>query len=175
MQWTAFLRRSHISSAPARLDETVSAVREFAHPLIGGLSVPRRSPRTIIERAAELEEVFHLETGRVIGNDWVVRHDNRYFQVKAQVRQYAPAKGKVTVCEWDDGRLQIRYRSRAVVWEEIPGPVPVQAVRPREATAKRQKPPTPKADHPWRQDYRKMCPWSKPGAPPGSLIQAMSG
>ena len=75
--------------------------------------------------------MFHLETGRVIGNDWVVRHGNRYFQVKAQARQYAPAKGKVTVCEWEDGRLQIRYRGRAVVWEEIPGPVPVQAVRPR--------------------------------------------
>src|SRR6266478_2567211 len=83
-------------------------------------------------RAAELEEVFHLETGRVIGNDWVVR-------------------------------------------EEIPGPVPVQAVRPREATAKKQKPPTPKADHPWRRDYRKMRPWNKPGTPPGSLIHAMSG
>ena len=40
-------------------------------------------------RGAELEEVFHLETGRVIGNDWVVRHDNRYFQVKAQARQCA--------------------------------------------------------------------------------------
>ncbi len=34
MQWTAFLRRSHLNSAPARLDETVSAVREFAHPLL---------------------------------------------------------------------------------------------------------------------------------------------
>jgi hypothetical protein len=36
-------------------------------------------------RAAELNDAFHLETERVIGNDWVVRHDNRYFQVK----QYA--------------------------------------------------------------------------------------
>jgi hypothetical protein len=125
-------------------------------------------------RAAELEEVFHLETGRVIGNDWVVRHDHRYFQVKAQARQYAPAKGKVTVCEWEDGRLQIRYRGRAVVWEEIPGPVPVQAVRPREATAKKQKPPTPKADHPWRQGYREMRPWSKPETPSVSLIHEMS-
>ena len=125
--------------------------------------------------AAVLEEVFHLETGRVIGNDWVVRHDRRYFQVKAQARQYAPAKGKVTVCEWEDGRLQIHYRGRAVVWEEIPGPVPVQAVRPREATAKKQKPPTPKADHPWRQDYRKMRPWSKPGTSPVSWIHEMSG
>ncbi len=124
-------------------------------------------------RAVELEEVFHLETGRVIGNDWVVRHDNRYFQVQAQARQYAPAKGKVTVCEWEDGRLQIRYRGRAVVWEEIPGPVPAETVRPREATAKKQKPPTPKADHPWRQDYRKMRPWSKLGQVP--LLQDMSG
>jgi hypothetical protein len=73
-------------------------------------------------RAAELEDVFHLETVRVIGNDWVVRHDNRYFQVQAQARHYAPAKGKVTVCEWEDGRLQIRYRDRAVSWDEIPGP-----------------------------------------------------
>ena len=112
-----------------------------------------------------MEEVFHLETVRVIGNDWVVRHDKRYFQVKAQARQYAPAKGKVTVWEWEDGRLQIRYRGRAVAWEEIPGPVPVQAVRPRETTAKKATPPTPQADHPWRQDYRKMRPWSRPAIP----------
>jgi hypothetical protein len=42
---------------------------------------------------------FHLETVRVIGNDWVVRHDNRYSQVQAQARHYAPAKGKVRACE----------------------------------------------------------------------------
>ena len=124
-------------------------------------------------RAAELEEVFHLETGRVIGNDWVVRHDNRYFQVQAESRQYAPAKGKVTVCEWEDGRLRIYYRGRAVAWEEIPGPVSAEAESPREAKAKKPKPPTPKADHPWRQEYRKMRPWSKPGQVP--LLQEMSG
>ena len=123
----------------------------------------------------ELEEVFHLETVRVIGNDWVVRHDNRYFQVQAQARHYAPAKGKVTVCEWEDGRLQIRYRDRAVSWEEIPGPVPAQAERPNEAKAKKTKPPTPSADHPWRQGYRKLRPWIKPGTPPVSLIHEMSG
>src|SRR5260370_42081183 len=72
------------------------------------------------------------------------------------------------------GDLKIRYRGRAVVWEEIPGPVPVQAVRPREATAKKQKPPTPRADHPWRQDYRKMRPWCNPETSPVSLIHEMS-
>jgi hypothetical protein len=123
-------------------------------------------------RAAELEKVFHLETGRVLGNDWVVRHDNRYFQVRAQARHYAPAKGKVTVCEWEDGRLQICYRGEAVAWEEIPGPVLAEAVRPKEAKAKKQKPATRKADHPWRQGYREMRPWSKPGQV--SLLQEMS-
>jgi hypothetical protein len=101
----------------------------------------------------------------------VVRHDNRYFQVKAQARNYAPAKSKVTVCEWEDGRLQIRYRGRVVSWEEIPGPAQAAAL---EATAQKQKPPTPKADHPWRRDYRKMRPWSKPGTPPMSLMHEMS-
>ena len=40
-----------------------------------------------------MEEVFHLETGRVIGNDWVVRHDNRYFQVQAQSRSSVKRAG----------------------------------------------------------------------------------
>jgi hypothetical protein len=92
-----------------------------------------------------------------------VRHDNRYFQVQAQARNYAPAKGKVTVCEWEDGRLQIRYRGRGVSWEEIARPVPAEAVRTSEAKAQKKKPPTPRAEHPWRQAYRKMRPWSKPG------------
>ena len=85
--------------------------------------------RTIGKR--ELEEAFHLETEHVIGNNWVVRHDNRYFQVQREARCYAPAKAKVTVCEWEDGRLEIRYRDRAVRWEEIAAPTPaaVQAGR----------------------------------------------
>jgi hypothetical protein len=106
---------------------------------------------------------------------WVVRRNNRYFQVKAQARQYAPAKGKVTVHKWEDGRLQIRLSQQGGVWEEIPGPVPVQALKPREATAKKQKPSSPQADHPWRQDYRKMRHWSKPETPPVSLIHETSG
>jgi len=113
-------------------------------------------------RATELEEVFHQETRRILGNDWVVRHENRYFQVHAQSRHYAPAKSKVTVCEWEDGRLQIRYRDRAVRWEEIPGPV--QAVTPREeAKTKKPKPSKPRADHPWRKGYMAS---RAPGASP---------
>jgi transposase len=69
--------------------------------------------------AGQLREVFRLETERVIGNDWVVRYDNRLFQVQAQSRKYAPAQGKVVVCEWPDGTVEIEYRGRKLPWKEI--------------------------------------------------------
>jgi transposase len=74
----------------------------------------RRAPS-----AAELREVFRLETERVIGNDWVVRYDNRLFQVQAQSRKWAPAQGKVVVCEWQDGTVEIEYRGQKLPWKEI--------------------------------------------------------
>ena len=79
----------------------------------------RRAPS-----AAELREVFRLESERIIGNDWVVRCDNRLFQVQAQSRKYAPAQGKVVVCEWQDGTVEIEYRGRKLPWKEITNPPP---------------------------------------------------
>jgi len=72
---------------------------------------------------AELREVFGLESERRIGNDWVVRYDNRLFQVQAQSRKYAPAQGQVVVCEWEDGRVEMEYRGRKLPWKEIFGTV----------------------------------------------------
>jgi len=72
-----------------------------------------------VPSAAELRVVFRLETERVIGNDWVVRYDNRFFQVQAQSRKWAPAQGKVVVCEWQDGTVEIEYRGQKLPWKEI--------------------------------------------------------
>lgn len=74
----------------------------------------RRAPS-----AAQLGDVFRLESERRIGNDWVVRYENRLFQVEKQSRKYAPAQGKVVVCEWQDGRMEIEYRGRKLPWKEI--------------------------------------------------------
>jgi transposase len=74
--------------------------------------------------AAQLREVFRLESERIIGNDWVVRYDNRLFQVQAQSRKYAPAQGKVVVCEWQDGTVEIEYRGRKLPWKQILATVP---------------------------------------------------
>jgi hypothetical protein len=130
--------------------------RRFAHAAASPENYHR--PRT---SRAELDEVFRLESERVIGNDWVVRYENRFLPVQRPGRHQAPAKGKVVVCEWEGGRLEIRYRGQKVAWEEIaerpkePQPDPLlRAVRPYGGT-----PPT--ARHPWKQRYDGMKVWNR--------------
>jgi transposase len=125
--------------------------RRFAHAAASPEDYHHNKP----SRAA-LDEAFRLETERVIGNDWVVRYGNRFLQVNRQGNHYAPAKGTVAVCEWQDGRVEIRYRGQKVGWREI-------AERPQRADVDQPRPvgipyggtpPTP--SHPWKQRYDGM-------------------
>jgi hypothetical protein len=144
--------------------------RRFTHPAGSPEDYHRQAPSQ-----AELDEVFRLESERVIGNDWVVRYENRFLQVQRQGRHYAPAKGKVVVCEWEDGRLEIHYRGQKVAWEEI-------AERPRTARAepahKVTKPyggTPPTANHPWKQRYEGMKVWrpADPGPDEAEIAQSL--
>lgn len=98
--------------------------------------------------ARELDQVFCLETERSISNDWVVRYENRYFQLD-RTSDYPPRQAKVTVCEWEDGRIEIRYKGKARPHREIaapePRPVPMGEKKPLKPSC--WKPPV---DHPWR-------------------------
>ena len=85
-----------------------------------------------------------------------MRYENRFLQVKRQSHHHAPAKRKVAVCEWENGRFEIRYRGQKVLWAEIaerPQPAgagqPHPVARPYGGT-----PPT--ASHPWKQRYDGM-------------------
>jgi transposase len=124
--------------------------RRFARPPARPEDYHRRAPR-----ATELDRIFRLESLRTIYNDWVVRYENRYFQLERQSRHYAPARSQVLVCEGRHGKISIEYRGRELEWREIPAPakpgeLPVQpAQKLREPTAKRKW--VPPADHPWRK------------------------
>jgi hypothetical protein len=101
--------------------------------------------------ARELEQVFCLETERSISNDWVVRYENRYFQLERQT-DYPPRQARVTVCEWEDGRVEIRYKGKARSHREIEAP----QAKPPAAIRSVDKPPRPSgwkppANHPWRR------------------------
>ena len=80
--------------------------------------------------ASQIRRETRLETERMLSNDWVVRHENRCYQVERQSRHHAPAKSKVTVCEWEDGRMEIHYRGQKLKWKSIQGrPVPQRLER----------------------------------------------
>lgn len=104
-------------------------------------------------RKAALDEAFRLETERTLGQDWVVRHENRFFQVTRE-SGYAPARGKVVVCEWEDGRLEIRYRGKRLSFEEIRE----RPTKPKAETKPRlrRQPAPPASNHPWRSSYQEM-------------------
>jgi hypothetical protein len=110
-------KRNHESRASERVPgasicwNTMGFVRPPAKPG----DYHRRTPR-----AATLDRVFRLESPRTIYNDWVVRYDNRFFQLQRQTRHYAPAHSQVVVCEGRYGNITIEYRGRELAWREIP-------------------------------------------------------
>src|SRR5262250_867711 len=79
--------------------------RRFARPAVRPENYHHRPPC-----AAKLDKIFRLETERAISDDWVVRYDNRFFQLETQSQHYAPAHGKAVVCEGRHGRIAIEYR-----------------------------------------------------------------
>jgi transposase len=111
--------------------------------------------------ARELEQVFCLETERSISNDWVVRYENRYFQLE-RTSDYPPRQAKVTVCEWEDGRTEIRYKGKARPHHEIEAPEPKQV-----AIRLVDKPPKPSR---WKPPAGH--PWNKPGPALAAMMRA---
>jgi len=115
-----------------------------------------------IPRGVRLDAVFRLEDTRTVSNDWVVRYDNRYFQIERQSHR-PPARATVQVYEAVDGQIEIRYRDRAMRYQELSAEslaatratAPV-AYRPAPAPPA-PPPPVPRrrrgqtADHPWHQ------------------------
>jgi len=74
---------------------------------------------TAVPESLDLDEIFRLEETRTISNDWVVSYHSRLFQIRRKSRQHAPARSKVTVCEWPNGRIAIYYREQRMEWDEI--------------------------------------------------------
>jgi transposase len=107
----------------------------------------------------ELRQIFRLESERAIGNDWVIRHDNRYLQLQPKQRRYgAVGQSKAVVCEGEDGTTEVYYRGEAISFIELAEAprkptVPVlPALRGQSVVVRKAK-----ANHPWRQSYKTMA------------------
>jgi transposase len=113
--------------------------------------------------ARQRREIFRLETERVLGNDWIVRHHNRLYQVERQSHRHAPSKSAVFVCEWEDGAVEIQYRGQKLQWHAIEE----RPRKPDTVASKRRKQSKPPAvympSHPWRRSYQDMQPRAASG------------
>lgn len=67
----------------------------------------------------DLRDVFCMEQTRSVGHDWVVRNDNRFFQLIRGEGPLPRATSKVTVRTWLDGSIHILHRGRRIRWEEF--------------------------------------------------------
>lgn len=102
--------------------------------------------------AQQLERILRLQHERTVSNDWVIRHQGRWFQLEGN--RHAPAQGKVVVWEAEDGSLEITYRGKKLGYQEIrerPAKVRVEKTRRIAHPAPVQGP-----DHPWRKSYAEM-------------------
>jgi len=108
----------------------------------------------------ELDQVFCLETERSISNDWVVRYENRWFQLERS-SDYPPRQAKVTVCEWEDERIEIRYQGKTRPHHEMapPKPAAIELRRDKPPRSSHWKPP---ADHPWKSAMLRTTPPLRP-------------
>ncbi len=103
-----------------------------------------------LPRGTELRRVFCFEYDRVVSNERVVRFENRCLQLKPKRNQGVGAGARVTVQQWRDQSLQVRFEEHEIEHEVIATPVPQPRVKP----AAQRRPGggrKPAANHPWRR------------------------
>ena len=63
----------------------------------------------------------------------------RFYQVERQSQHHAPAKSKVRVCKWEDGRMEIHCRGQELRWKEIAIPLQQRPKREQKTRTTRDK------------------------------------
>ena len=94
----------------------------------------------------DLRSVFCRHEQRTVGNDWVVRYNNRSLQIVKQP-DLPPSGSTVTIRHFADGNLEIWTKQRRLRHTLLGGrPERVRAVK----AAMPSRPHTPPLEHPWR-------------------------
>jgi hypothetical protein len=67
----------------------------------------------------DLRDIFCFEETRSVSQDWVVQHENRFYQLLRGTKPLLPAKSKVAVRTWLDGSVHILHRGRRIEFKEF--------------------------------------------------------
>jgi len=149
-RWVKDLRLAGIRD----MERANQSLSEFIEKLNARFAVEPRVSADFhrpVPQGMDLRNVFCREESRTVGNDWVVRYKNRFFQIVSQ-SNLPPARRRVMVQEHLDGTVHIAYRDREVLFIEIN-----ELSREPMITQQKQQNPEPKKnyipppDHPWRR------------------------
>ena len=73
-----------------------------------------------VDRRIDLKDVFCFEQQRQVGNDYVVRDNNQFFQLVSRRPTELPSpETKVLVRRWLDGSVHIIHRNREIIYQEF--------------------------------------------------------
>jgi len=102
-------------------------------------------------RSEELKKILCVKTKHVVGNDGVIQHENRFFQLEGLPTRRIRS---VVVEEHLDGRFLVRNNGTCFRWRELSAR-PVRQPQPPATRPTRQplKAHAPVEEHPWRR-YR---------------------
>jgi transposase-like protein len=127
---------------------------KFARPPLEQQDYHRPLPKGL-----KLDDVFCFEQHRTVQNDWTIRHENRYYQIRKDNTPLPKPKDKIVVRTHLDGRIRLLYRNKDLDFRpitltqrqqhEMPRPK-----RPAEAKTRTQEKNT--HHHPWRQNCTLM-------------------
>jgi hypothetical protein len=67
----------------------------------------------------DLRDIFCFEQARSVSHDWVVRNDNRFYQLLHGKKTLPRPTTKVTVRTWLDGSVHILHRGRRIEYQEF--------------------------------------------------------
>lgn len=149
-RWVKELRLAGIKD----IEEANQCLCGFVESVNAKFAVEPRSSADFhrpVPQGMDLRTVFCREEPRTVGNDWVVRYKNRFFQIGLQ-SNLPPARRRVMVQEHLDGSIHIAYRDREVLFTEIkelPRKPIVTHQKQQNSQPKRKYVPPP--DHPWRR------------------------
>jgi hypothetical protein len=84
----------------------------------------------------------------------ILRYQGLLLQVERLGRRQAAPGARIVVREWEDGRLELRYRGNKIAWQKISS-VPVSAKPEPQPQLPRPR-VRPASDHPWYRGYQGM-------------------
>jgi transposase len=138
------------AAANAYVDATYLPHHNARYTVVAASSVDYHLPR---DPALPDSDVFCMEHGRTVGNDFVVQFGKESLQLQRAARGRVPAGAKVIVREIREGPLRVIHVNRRGTEHECSWvPAAPRAKRPPSTpipkVAKPRQPPA--ADHPWR-------------------------